>query len=473
MKNNKTSLKILLLRISCCLLTGILISSIFLGSINTNSWFTAKVESNISVSAATQDDILQTLEVVTDDNGNATKIRLKKNPNFKGNPIIYFGVDGVADQFTVHIDPVKLDTNKKIETDIEVNATVIQLGEMPSRVNGVLKVYYLNGYIYKELPVEFTKCYIWWNRVGWKFENEAQYRDSISKSMLRLAQERIWEEAIWQDYSDKPLRTLTIGTPETLTKSAAPTEMQSSSTLQDKGLEKSIDIEVVENPVSKLEITDEQNKLLDVVVPKLADYISKLYNTLEGLVNSLNNKIEEIARLKLNIQNIEEEKANLQKDYDELTIVKEDLTLEVENLTSENEDLSEENQELKDDIDKLQDKNGNLKSENFDLSSKISKLEKKIKELKFHQSSGASSNKIDNDKDQGSSEAEGNEGDQGSSEGNEGDQGSSEGNEGDQGSSEGNEGDQGSSEGNEGDQGSSEGSGGDQGSSGDTEESNN
>lgn len=383
MKNNKIKFNVLLFRIGCCFLSGIFISMILLGSFDTYSWFTSKVESNISVSAAGKDDILETLEIVTDKCGNTIGIKLKKNPNFNSNPIIYFGVDGFADRFTVHIDPVELTTDEVVTRCIEVNATPKQLSKIKKDqiVTGTLQVYYGNKYIHETIPLQFSKQYIKWNRIGNKVSSLKQYTEGIFEEMMLLADEKSWEEASWGNNSgNETVKVMSLNAPKSMTKSS----VFSSFAVKDT----SSSVEMVKNPISMLEITDEQNQLLDLVVPKLTEYIGELYSTIEDLVKQLNDKIAESAQLKLDIQDIETQKSELenektaiQSEYEQLIVVKDDLTVELEELNEENQGLKDEIDSLEDDNKKLDRKNDNLKDEISELENKINELNARIQEL--------------------------------------------------------------------------------------------
>lgn len=160
-KNEKQKIKRIILKVMGFVTGGTFISMILLINMDTYSWFTSKMTYDLSVTAATTEDILEKIEIVTI---NPKEIILKKNNSINIEPVIYFSVEGEVSDYILHINPIKLKTNKEYTVPINVVVNLKQIIELlnknKKRVQGTIRIKYLNEFIDEEINIEFTRKYL-------------------------------------------------------------------------------------------------------------------------------------------------------------------------------------------------------------------------------------------------------------------------------------------------------------------------
>ncbi|KPU27472.1 hypothetical protein TR13x_05225 [Caloranaerobacter sp. TR13] len=164
-KNGKQKVKGIILKVMGFLTGGTLISMVLLINMDTYSWFTSKMTYNLSVTAATTEDILEKIEIKT---VNPKEIVLKKNNSINIEPVIYFSVEGEASDYILHINPIKLKNHKKYTVPINVAVNLKQIIELLNkdnennnkRVQGTIRIKYLNEFIDEKIDIEFTTKYL-------------------------------------------------------------------------------------------------------------------------------------------------------------------------------------------------------------------------------------------------------------------------------------------------------------------------
>lgn len=291
-----------ILKLISIFVAGIMISMIMLTNVDTYSWFTSSFNTEMTVSAASTEDILEEYEIVTDNDGNAIAIILKKAQSCTQDPIIYFSVTGEASKYTLHINPIKLDTYEECEIPIRISLHYGEEKNIKDRrkdnipIVGNIKVKYLNEFVNEGLDFSFTPIYIYsflnrniepnTTQIASEgkilfasnlpqFINEEDYNKYLYDSIIDSVNQRSWNEVKW--------------------------------TYDEQLLEK----EEALNPISKLELTEEQSGIIDIIIPKLRQYIDKLYSIIESLIKQVNEKIAQIHLLNMRIAELEEENSRL------------------------------------------------------------------------------------------------------------------------------------------------------------------
>ncbi|WP_069650496.1 hypothetical protein [Caloranaerobacter ferrireducens] len=160
-KSEKQKIKRIILKVMGFVTGGTLISMILLINMDTYSWFTSKTTYDLSVTAATTEDILEKIEIETI---NPKEIILKKNNSINIEPVIYFSVEGEASDYILHINPIKLKTHKEYTVPINVVVNLKQIVELlnknKKRVQGTIRIKYLNEFIDEEINIEFARRYL-------------------------------------------------------------------------------------------------------------------------------------------------------------------------------------------------------------------------------------------------------------------------------------------------------------------------
>ncbi|KGG79947.1 hypothetical protein Y919_09050 [Caloranaerobacter azorensis H53214] len=194
-KSKKQKVSRTILKVIGFITTGILISMILSINMDTYSWFTSKTAYDMSVTAATTDDILEEIEI---DKVNPEEILLKKNL-IDIEPVIYFSVDGEISDYILHINPIRLKTYERYIIPINVTVNLQQIMDLlmknKKRIYGTIKIKYLNEYIDEERNIEFTSEYLLTkllNRLGIQYldvDNKFEKEEYLKKVMMYIAEE--------------------------------------------------------------------------------------------------------------------------------------------------------------------------------------------------------------------------------------------------------------------------------------------
>ncbi|SHH61949.1 hypothetical protein SAMN02745135_01414 [Caloranaerobacter azorensis DSM 13643] len=194
-KSKKQKVNRTILKVIGFITTGILISMILSINMDTYSWFTSKTAYDMSVTAATTDDILEEIEI---DKVNPEEIVLKKNL-IDIEPVIYFSVDGEISDYILHINPIRLKTHERYIIPINVTVNLQQIMDLlmknKKRIYGTIKIKYLNEYIDEERNIEFTREYLLTkllNRLGIQYldvDNKFEKEEYLKKVMMYIAEE--------------------------------------------------------------------------------------------------------------------------------------------------------------------------------------------------------------------------------------------------------------------------------------------
>ncbi|WP_456298206.1 hypothetical protein, partial [Anaerosolibacter carboniphilus] len=384
MSREKNSIKFLAFRVMCCLLSGLLMSMALMGTMDTYSWLSNKFTAEGEVRAVNTDSILAERSI-KEVGGNSTAILLKKQPGLGYDPVIYFSVENDAANYVLHINPIRLASNWKTNSDgtqveepilneisIQPNLNMAQfmnlLFSRENTITGKIYIKYLNGFIDEGQDIIFTKQYLMdrfmeeIQRTNSQMDrgataqssdmqgmmNEAaqvlpeEYNDEITILIKYLASQRDWQAAsqtqeflkISQSLIQK--KTMVAGSTDILEEMLSVEEAKAE-----------IQGERVEMPIGALSITDEQRDILDMIIPGASQYLKEVYAVVENLVVQLNEKLQEVAQLKA--------------DMKELQGKNEAQAKEIELLNNKINDLNNENMKLKEKVADLESEIDHLK----------------------------------------------------------------------------------------------------------------
>lgn len=79
------------------------------------------------------------------------------NSNNSANPVLYFQLDGDLVYYMLHINPIKLDSEKESKSFININTRLRQANALSNqgKTTGILKIRYLNGFLEKDIKIQF------------------------------------------------------------------------------------------------------------------------------------------------------------------------------------------------------------------------------------------------------------------------------------------------------------------------------
>lgn len=381
-RKNRSKDKRIIIRVASLLFGSILVSAALLINLDTFSWFSSNVTSQMSVTAATTEDIIDDIEIVKE-NKSAKDIKFKKVEGLSYDPVIFFSVKGEASDYILHINPVELDKQGEYIVPIEPNINTkqyLKLFLVPiwkwenNPIEGTIQVKHLNNYVSEEYRIELSREYL-----SKRFLEEIRRQDVNFKDVENIDQVRrevadvityIAKHISWEDDEESAI--------------------DSSSRMS------------IIAPISRLFLSPEQNEIIDVIAPKLRPHLNELYDTVEDLSYQLNEKLAEIEQLKLQLQErdiqiqaLQDEKLTLEGKINDMTIYNEELqqyntklnedivSLDeiISSLEKKNKKLDRQNDSLSDDISILDSKNTRLSEENRELKEQIEQLQKTIDEL--------------------------------------------------------------------------------------------
>lgn len=371
---------------------GALVSMALLADTDTLAWFSSRVVSNLQVQAASAEDIIKdfyTLSDVSKNSGeNPDKIIVKKAGGLTYDPVVYFSVDGDISRYIMHINPVKL-TQDEMQIPIRIKVNYRDLDDILSKssITGKITLKYLNEFIIDSFQITFTRGYLLTQYLGLQdrqliakfnsnFDVDKELTPYIAQIINDIARIIRWENVMGS------------GRVQKLEKASGPNENVDDGTtgsafnITPATMNRARMIEPVENIMSKIQLTDEQQSIMDVVAPGLREYIDALYGYAEDLIAQLNEKIAKIDELNLTIDGMNTQIQGLNAVIDDLTQKYAALEQEKVALLQEKLDLEQENMKLKDKIDDLEDEIDSLKNKNDSLEDKIGNLESANDSLK-------------------------------------------------------------------------------------------
>lgn len=376
---------------------GVLVSMALLADTDTLAWFSSRVTSGLLVQAASAEDIIDDFYTLSDgpeNNINPHIIVVKKAGGLTYDPVVYFSVDGDISRYIMHINPVKL-TQDEMQIPIRIKINYRDLGDILSKssITGKITLKYLNEFIIDSFQITFTRGYLLTQYLGLQdrqliakfnsnFDVDKELTPYIAQIINDIAGNIRWEDVMGS------------GRVQKLEKASGPNEnvdgeaSGSAFSITPATMNRARMIEPVENIMYKIQLTDEQQSIIDVVAPGLRKYIDALYGYIEDLIARLNEKLAKIEELNLTIDGMNTQIQGLNAAIDDLTQKYADLEREKVALLQEKLDLEQENMKLKDkiggledEIDSLENKNGSLKDKIGNLESANDSLKEEIRKL--------------------------------------------------------------------------------------------
>lgn len=296
------------------LLAGIIIALTFTLIPDTYSWFTREEGTSGGVKAATAKDIIDLIEV--DNEAGRPIIRLRKAKDVEYSPVVFFSVEGEAEEYILHIDSVQLsgdeEHNLPIIPNINLPQTISLILSGKDEVKGTLYVKHLNQFINEKLSFSLSKDYLLETYFLGKglFVVESGNLNISSMERDELIQHIIktidytgnfidLDEAEWEEWNNQ----LNV----------------------DNGYSM---------PISKLTISPYQLNIIDKITPNLIGYSDRLYSILEELIGLLNIKAEEINELTLENEKLIEKNNAMEEEIARLNNHISQLESEITDLLS-------------------------------------------------------------------------------------------------------------------------------------------
>jgi hypothetical protein len=283
------------LRITAFLIGGFLVGVGFFCNLDTYSWFTSSLSNDVSVKAASANDLIQYLYVAQDMNNNSKEIVVRKAINCSQDPLICFSVEGEIANFILNINPVKLSAKSEYTIPIETDINLVQYLQVALKQNdwitGVLKVKYLN-FINKEIEVKFSKQYLM-----------SRFLHKIKTTGTETA-----------GMEDQKGKNLTISTQASNNFSIPLSERNQVNPLlsdliiniANYGLWDKVQWSDNGTSLTVPEMSIEQDKVLNILIPGFNEYIDRLNAINKNTNDQLTNYMKKIDELNMLITKLEE-----------------------------------------------------------------------------------------------------------------------------------------------------------------------
>ncbi|AYO31982.1 hypothetical protein D2962_16500 [Biomaibacter acetigenes] len=406
-------------------LAGILVSMALLADTDTLAWFSSRVVGNFEVQAASEEDIIEDFYTESDGEENVENpdtIVIKRAPGFTGKMTVYFSLENTDPDkdsahglraYVLHINPAEIEENGENEVRVPLELKfnwrdlLYLLNDIDGKTTGILTLRYLNGFIIEQREISFDNWYL----LCMGFDSLTSAKSGKTRDMKRIRtgnREQLeacmvdimadiagnikWKEIASSGRAQKYGAGASVS--ETTSDAAFSGNNDESGTIEKPLITMSeatmarARIETLSNSFTRIELTKEQQSIIDIVAPGLRQYVDELYSFVEDLIARLNEKIAKIEELNLQIKDMNTRIQSLNTTIDELTQKYTALEQEKVSLAEEKLKLEEENQRLKDKIDDLKDeidsfeiKNSSLNDEIENLKSSNNSLEEQIKKL--------------------------------------------------------------------------------------------
>ncbi len=310
------------------LVAGMMISIAFLADIDTYSWFFGTANSITSVTAAETEDIIDSIEIIKEfrnpENSKWTKpyLKIRKNPDFEKPPVLFFEIEGDAADYVLHINPVRLDTDDYYLIPIETDVNVMQYPDLAEdsegKVSGTILIKYLNEFIDETIDIEISKEYL-------------KYRltEVIVREDVRTVEEDPDIESMAMD--KMMLRTLKVKNnpePDDVTVKAI---IYLAELVEWKGIDSLFEDDKLSDEAllqAGLDLTKDQEVLIDIIYPCLQEYVEQLKNYISRLRAELEDK-------ETLLENLDLQLISLEAEYEELLVENERLAEQIESLLLE------------------------------------------------------------------------------------------------------------------------------------------
>ncbi len=246
----------------------------FSGS-GSNSWFTGNTISSAVVCTTSFDEVIDSVSIAE---LNPEFIEIKKTDRIDFSPVIFFSADGEISDFLLHINPVRLDTDRKYTVKISVDTKPEQiirlLNSDQNFVTGKINIKYLNEFFDEQHELKFSKQYLI-DRFLLKLQDASNNGIRVDSSSRHILSKAI---ACMAGYADWERPRLAEGIPQDTSRSAL-----------------------------GLKMSREQDEIISIVAPGLKEDINSLCNTNNRLIGMLKGMQEEVSQLKAQNRHLEGE----------------------------------------------------------------------------------------------------------------------------------------------------------------------
>jgi len=144
----------------CVLFAGIIVNLAILFYADTISWYNTARATGLEVNAAATENILEYAVILKTD---PHVVKIKKAANYTGDLVVCFAIEGEAAEYLAHLNPIKLDTHEELTIPLTPRVELSQfigLLTKGNNVSGMLKIKYLNDYIYEGYAFSFSNDFL-------------------------------------------------------------------------------------------------------------------------------------------------------------------------------------------------------------------------------------------------------------------------------------------------------------------------
>lgn len=325
MNNPKYKFSGLLLRTAAVLVAGLMISAVFLANAGSLSWFVSSAAGTAHLSAAETEDIIESIEIIYEDvdtetgeEYNPVAVKLRKAQSFEPAPLIFFSIEGKAAEYVLHINPVRLDSNAYYIVPVETDINVYEYGLLDNEeepIRGVIWIKYMNEYIDEPKEIAFTRDFLSKRLMADIIRGEVKTEEPQRKvSMMRIGSLIESPEFAASNNQNEKAKGISI---EDMTIRAV---LALAELVEWKGIDAVSDFSI------GLNLTSNQEFLMDIIYPGLKGYV-------EGLKSYIGTLKAEIEEKNLRLASLDEQLASLEGQYNQLMEENAKLTEQINSLT--------------------------------------------------------------------------------------------------------------------------------------------
>lgn len=321
-KGKPSILRMILRRTVGFVIAGIIVSMTFSYDTGTYSIFSSSTGSELRVKAAETKDIIRSF--TTNHAENPTKLQISRAEDIPYDPVIYFDIEGEAANYILHVNSIKLKKNGvyeiPIEPDVNYNQYFSLYNKPYEKVEGTVRIKFLNEFINEEVKITFDKCYlqsIFYEKIKRKaiVEPKDPVRNRVAQ-LNEITEPEGYVSPFGSDAASAGLLDLMLYT----AKQRGWQEVK-----WDEG----------EDYISKPRLDAGQIGIIGIIAPKLAEYIDRLHGLTETLRDKLQKKNLEADELAAKVKKLDEEKTELEKEKIQLAASVQELSSTIAKMKEE------------------------------------------------------------------------------------------------------------------------------------------
>lgn len=321
-KRKPSILGMILRRTVGFVVAGMIVSMTFSYDAGTYSIFSSSTGSELRVKAAETKDIIKSF--TTNHAENPTKLQISRVEDIPYDPVIYFDIEGEAANYILHVNSIKLKKNGvyeiPIEPDVNYNQYFSLYNKPYEKVEGTVRIKFLNEFINEEVKITFDKCYlqsIFYEKI--KRKAIVEPKDPLRNRMAQLNEAAEPENYISPFGSD----AVSAGLLDLMLYTA-----------KQRGWQE-VKWDEREEYISKPRLDEGQTGIIGIIAPKLAEYIDRLHGLTESLRDKLQKKNLEVDELAAKVKKLNEEKTELEKEKIQLAASVQELSSTIAKMKEE------------------------------------------------------------------------------------------------------------------------------------------